>query len=108
MKRVCVQNEWDPLEEIIVGRIEGAQLAAHDATFKNIEFPEWPADKPLPFQAYPDQVIEETLEDLEILCNCLIKLGVDVHRPRLSAHDKLNTTPGWAADGAYNLSLIHI
>ena len=40
MSRVCAFNEWDPLEEVIVGSVEGARIPRADKGLHALEFSE--------------------------------------------------------------------
>lgn len=51
---------------------------------------------------FPEQLLEETEEDLEALVATLADLGVKVHRPSASCHDREFGTPDWRSDGFYD------
>ena len=58
-------NEWDTLKEVFVGRVDGAHNPDHDKDLHCINY----ADRDSMFGVkeglYPQQVIQETQEDLD-------------------------------------------
>lgn len=50
---------------------------------------------------YPDRVIEETNEDLELFSDQLRKLGIKVHRPCQVNFREMCSTGDWTVDGHY-------
>ncbi len=104
MGRVNVHNWWDPLEEIIVGSARGAQLPViKDRSVWAILFSGGDDEyfQAAPSGQFPQQVIEETEEDLGELANQLVKLGIAVHRPEPIDLSQRVTTPYWEVDGFY-------
>lgn len=98
MPRVRVHNEWDPLEAIIVGRIEHARVPAADRGLRAIEYPHLrPED--IPSGPLPPQVIDETAEDLQRLADALTHLGIEVHRPEPHDHARPFASPDWQSTG---------
>ena len=59
MPRVWSCNEWDPLEEVVVGNPLGARFPFADPSTRLAEYPDRSLDA-LPQGAFPDQIIEET------------------------------------------------
>jgi len=94
-------NEWDPLEEIIVGVIENAQRPKRDKGQLLIEFFGKDTSE-IPTGKFDDFVINETHEDLEILVKTLEDLHITVRRPEITDHSKTFATPDWSSDGFYN------
>jgi len=74
-------NEWDPLEEIIVGSATYANWPGHDPVFALESLKTTWTETPVPSGPVPDWIIEETNEDLQGLADILTKLGIVVHRP---------------------------
>jgi N-dimethylarginine dimethylaminohydrolase len=102
MSKVFVFNEWDPLEEVILGRAENAQIARSDPGLFSVEYRQLGKPERIPSGRYPTRCIEETREDLETLAASLGKLGVIVRRPDVFDHAKEFATPDWHSDGQYN------
>jgi N-dimethylarginine dimethylaminohydrolase len=102
MSKVHVYTEWDPLEEIIVGRADNAQIPRCDKGLHAIEYADLPSPKDAKTGPYPAKCIEETNEDLEILCNTLQKMGITVRRPDPFDHSREYATPDWKSDGNFN------
>jgi glycine amidinotransferase/scyllo-inosamine-4-phosphate amidinotransferase 1 len=102
MSLVSVHNEWDPLEEIIIGTTRGARIARPDLGLYALEFDDLPSKDDIPSGPLPDKVIEETEEELSVLCEELTKLGVVVRRPEPRDHSAVISTPDWQSDGYYD------
>ena len=83
---MSVHNDWAPLEEIIVGTAKGYRIPPLSRSFMKSQFPEYNEDD-IPVGPYPDWVIEEAEEDLEILSETLRSLDIVVHRPDLTYAD---------------------
>jgi N-dimethylarginine dimethylaminohydrolase len=71
--------EWHTLKEVVVGRADGARIPPHDRSLKAINYANM--DIPVPEGMYPEQVIEETNEDLERFVSVLKSRDIVVHRP---------------------------
>lgn len=102
MKPVNVHNEWDPVEDIVIGIIDGARLPKPDRSLHSIEFSNYQSIDSLPTGEFPLQVIEETTEDLDILAKTLSNLGVRIRRPLPTRTDLEFGTPNWRSNGLYN------
>lgn len=101
VRRVWSCNEWDPLEEVIVGNVSNARYPTPDLSTQVAEFPDRPlAD--IPRGPFPQRVIEETEEDLDAFQRILEKEGVTVRRPDTWPHDAAFSTINWEAQGYYN------
>ncbi|KYG01828.1 inosamine-phosphate amidinotransferase 1 [Sorangium cellulosum] len=95
---VEVHNEWDPLEEVIVGSAKFAQLPYLDHGMNAIEpgtrhILASPQDR-----RFPARVIEETEEDLERFIEILDRLGIVVQRPKPIDFPGLVRTPFWESE----------
>lgn len=102
MSLVCTHNDWDPLEEIIVGRIEGARVPRPDISVMAIDYPDLePAE--VPSGPLPPRVVEETTEDLALLAEALEKQGVRVRRPDPHDHARRFRSLDWECEGASNV-----
>ncbi|WP_145568000.1 inosamine-phosphate amidinotransferase 1 [Yersinia mollaretii] len=102
MSLVSVYNEWDPLEEVIVGTTVNAQLPMPDISVHAIDFPGLKSISDIPFGPFDKRIINETEEDLDIFVKTLESLSVVVRRPAVTEHKKTFKTPDWETDGLYN------
>ena len=100
---VCSHNEWDPLEEVIVGRVEGA----HVPPMKKIEVKAntsrewWSFLEEISGQPFPAEHLKKATEEIEEFCNILRHEGVIVRRPEILDHGKVFTTPDFTSSGLY-------
>jgi glycine amidinotransferase len=103
MSLVSVHNEWDPLEEMIVGIADNARVPLGDKGLFTIRYHKF-HDKieDIPTGPYHDRIIEEAREDLEGLTRTLESLGIVVRRPEVTDHSKVYASPDWQANGEYN------
>ncbi|MFT5684187.1 MAG: N-dimethylarginine dimethylaminohydrolase [Myxococcota bacterium] len=100
---VSVHNEWDPLEEMIVGVPDFAQVPSPGPDLFAVEYHEHHASAAeIPSGPYAPRVIEETREDLAILVETLQGLGVTVRRPERSDCSRPFGSPEWTSDGEFN------
>lgn len=97
-------NEWDPLEEVIVGVVEGAivptwnpALQATTPTHARSFFEKY-GGKP-----FPKVMIDEASKELDGLVKVLENEGVKVRRPDITCVDfsKEYETPWWKSKGLY-------
>jgi len=103
MSLVSVHNEWDPLEEMIVGIADGAQVPVPDRGLFAVDYADHVASlEEIPSGPYDPQVIEETAEDLDVLAGALRQQGVTVRRPSVTDQTKSFGAPDWTTDGYYN------
>ncbi len=76
------RNEWDPLQAVIVGSASQANWPGTDAVFaQESRHTSW-RDTPVPSGPVPQDVIDQTNRELDLLCETLHGFGVDVGRPR--------------------------
>ncbi|MEA5504478.1 inosamine-phosphate amidinotransferase 1 [Halotia wernerae UHCC 0503] len=100
---VSVHNEWDPLEEMIIGIATGAQVPTADRGLFALEYCEYyQSQDEIPSGPYDQKIIEEANEDLEGFVQTLQQHGVKVRRPALTDHTKSFGTPDWRTNGEYN------
>ncbi|PWW60373.1 inosamine-phosphate amidinotransferase 1 [Actinokineospora spheciospongiae] len=103
MSLVSVHNEWDPLEEIIVGTAVGARIPVADRSVHAVEYAsDYERQEQIPSGAYPDRVLKETEEELQVLCGELAELGVAVRRPAERDSSARISTPDWETDGFHD------
>jgi N-dimethylarginine dimethylaminohydrolase len=101
MSLVWSCNEWDPLEEVIVGNPLRARFPTADLSTQMAEFPGRKLED-IPQGAFPQQIIEETEEDLNQFIAILEQQGVTVKRPETWPHEAKFSTIHWQSEGYYN------
>jgi len=94
-------NEWDQLEEVIVGNPLRARFPTPDRSTQLAEFPDRSLDE-IPQGPFPQQIIEETEEDLNAFAAVLEELGITVRRPETWPHEAKFSTIHWESQGFYN------
>src|SRR5215213_3246988 len=87
-------NEWDPLEEVIVGNPLSARFPNADRSTQVAEYPDR-AISEIPRGPFDERVIEETEEDLHEFSEMLEGFGVKVRRPDAWPHDAIFSTINW-------------
>ncbi|WP_199549482.1 amidinotransferase [Streptomyces sp. N35] len=96
-------NEWDPLEEIVVGRLDGATIPTdHPVVTCNV--PSW-AGRLQGLAAglrYPRRLIGPAQDELDGFVELLESLGITVRRPEPVDHKRRFATPDWSARGFCN------
>lgn len=78
------RNEWDPLKSVIVGRANGAKIPDLDISLRVVNYADYEYETDIPSGPYPNQVIEEANEDLEIFVKFLEGESVEVLRPDIN------------------------
>jgi len=101
MSKVWSCNEWDQLEEVVVGNPLNARFPPPDPSTRVAEYPDRVLGD-IPRGAFPQQIIEETEEDLNEFVQVLEKQGVKVRRPESWPHDQKFSTVSWESEGYYN------
>ncbi|HZI88191.1 MAG TPA: hypothetical protein VFD48_15265, partial [Pyrinomonadaceae bacterium] len=101
MSGVWSCNEWDPLEEVIVGNPLNARFPTPDRSTQVAEFPDRSLAE-IPRGLFPRQIIEETEEDLNGFADILKSSGVTVKRPDTWSHEAKFSTIHWESQGYYN------
>ncbi len=94
-------NEWDQLEEVVVGNPLRARYPTPDLSTQLTEFPDRSLDE-IPQGPFPQQIIEETEEDLSAFVAVLEELGITVKRPETWPHEARFSTIHWESEGYYN------
>ncbi len=100
---VACFNEWDPLEEVIVGIVD------------NAHFPPWDVAVGAPLSAEQRQVFQQNAgrpfpadevaaarDELDQLVDILVGAGVTVRRPEPRDHSASFGAPGWQSTGLYD------
>lgn len=100
---VCSHNDWDPLEEIVVGIADHAQLPTVNRSSHSFCYAAERLEDIQHLEGPHDQcIIDEANEDLDRLSDRLRKLGVTVRRPLPLDHSKKFSTPEWTTSGWYS------
>jgi N-dimethylarginine dimethylaminohydrolase len=100
--KISTHNDWDPLEEIIVGRADNARVPTVDASTMSMCYTNYDIDKIRPLEGtYPQSLIDEANEDIEHLVRVLEQAHVKVHRPKALDHSVEYSTPEWQSTGWY-------
>ena len=94
-------NEWDPLEEVVVGNPLRGRFPTADPSTRLAEYPDRPIEE-IPQGPFPQWIIDETEEDLHEFIGVLEKLGVTVKRPETWPHESKFSTIHWESQGFYN------
>lgn len=98
MKRkniVCSHNEWDRLEEVIVGSVKGASKPEYEP-FMQGYFDKNSNERSFKGGLYTEKEIEEAEEQLDKLANLLKKEGITVRRPDFMNFSKEIQTPDFS------------
>nr|XP_002733397.2 PREDICTED: glycine amidinotransferase, mitochondrial-like [Saccoglossus kowalevskii] len=95
-------NEWDPLEEVIVGRVEGAHVPPFTEEVQATTYKEhWDFFKYRGGQPYPAAHLAKAAAEIETFCNILEQEGVTVRRPAIVDHSMEYKTPDFRSTGMY-------
>jgi N-dimethylarginine dimethylaminohydrolase len=99
---VNTHNDWDPLEEIIVGHAHNSRVTV-DISTRSFSYANLSMDEIQHMEGrYPQWVIDEANEDADGLADLLTKCGVRVHRPKIMDWDQEFATPDWKTQGWYS------
>uniref|UniRef100_A0A6Q2YPM0 Glycine amidinotransferase n=2 Tax=Esox lucius TaxID=8010 RepID=A0A6Q2YPM0_ESOLU len=99
---VCAYNEWDPLEEVIVGRAENARVPPFTVEVKaNTYEKHWPFYQKYGGQTFPKDHLKKAVAEIEEMCNILRMEGVTVQRPELVDWSFEYKTPDFNSTGMY-------
>ena len=99
---VCAYNEWDPLEEVIVGCIQNAHVPPLTVEIlatnyeRNHDF--FKANRGKPF---PKEAMDKAQAEVEHFCEVLRQEGVTVRQPDVIDHGKEYSTPDFTSTGMY-------
>jgi glycine amidinotransferase len=100
IRAVNSYNEWDPLEEVIVGRLEGATLPSYHiaVTYDIPQRLAW-LYRFLAGRRYPRLLTKAAQKDLDEFIHILKSEGVVVRRPDIVDFSARYTTPFWSSKG---------
>lgn len=74
-------NEWDTLKKVVVGIADDAAIPLPDPSLRLVNYADKKHSYEIPFGPYPQKVIDESNEDLEIFVEFLRGEDVEVVRP---------------------------
>ncbi|XP_019622608.1 PREDICTED: glycine amidinotransferase, mitochondrial-like isoform X1 [Branchiostoma belcheri] len=99
---VCSYNEWDPLEEVIVGRVEGACVPPFTVEVKaNTYEKNWSFFVKNGGKPFPNDHMTKAVQEVEEFCNILKHEGVIVRRPEPVNWSEVYKTPWFESPGLY-------
>ena len=99
---IRVNNEWDRLREVFVGTAEFANNPIKGKDLHCINYAHRDNIDDVYEGYYPEQVIEETKQDLDVLAQSLKTFfNIKVHRMKPMENRKIFQTPDWMSDGYY-------
>ena len=101
-------NEWDPLQTVVVGTVDDFSPGVEFASRVSPDIRDRAVA--LARSAFPQSYLDEVGEDLEALCGIFRKAGVQVLRPSWRSPTADFDTPDWSASGfdIYNVRDLHI
>ncbi|MGZ8135937.1 MAG: hypothetical protein ACXW1W_01525 [Methylococcaceae bacterium] len=93
-------NEWDPLEEVIVGRLECATLPPdHVSIVATVPEDLWDVLAEMGGQPYPQELINAAQVELDEFIHILEAEGIAVKRPEIIDFTQEYKTPNWTSRG---------
>lgn len=99
---VSSHNEWDPLEEVIVGVLHGAAIPAwHPCLETTMPAASWPLFRQRGGRPFPPREVEAGNRQLDELARILEAEGVTVRRPEVLDHSRPYATPDWQSAGGF-------
>ena len=95
---VHVYNEWDPLEEVVVGIVEDAMVPPWDVIMPAVVHDKtlWEFFKTNGGKRWPLEMLKKAEADVEGFVHILEAEGVTVRRPERFAWDRPIAAPGWS------------
>lgn len=102
---VCSHNEWDPLEEVVVGRVEGSAVPPWHVTLQSTApRSTWDVLKVLSGTQVPTALVSAAQRNLDAFLEILNTAGVRVRRPEPADQTGPYQTPDWSCQAGYNLA----
>ncbi|XP_071476328.1 glycine amidinotransferase, mitochondrial-like [Diadema antillarum] len=99
---VWSHNEWDPLEEVIVGRVEGATVPPFTTEVKtNTSYDHWEFFGKYGGQSFPVEHLKVAEEEIAEFVNVLEHEGITVRRPDICNYQEEYITPDFRSTGMY-------
>ncbi|MFH9294833.1 amidinotransferase [Streptomyces sp. NPDC017520] len=100
---VASHNEWDPLEEVVVGRLDGATTPSrHSVVSCNVPPLAARFQRLTAGYRYPQALIGPAQRELDQFVQLLQSLGITVTRPDAVDHRQRFSTPNWSSRGFCN------
>ncbi|XP_062506160.1 glycine amidinotransferase, mitochondrial-like [Corticium candelabrum] len=95
-------NEWGHLEEIIVGRVEGARVPPFTSEVKATTYDKWwPFYQNHAGESFPSPHLAKAEAEVGEFCRVLEHEGVTVRRPDLQDQSFVYSTPDFTSSGMY-------
>ncbi|CAH1789411.1 unnamed protein product [Owenia fusiformis] len=99
---VWAWNEWDPLEEVIVGNVNGATVPPFTVEVKaNTYAKHWEFFRKHGGTSFPEGYLKKANAEIEEFCNILKHEGVEVKRPDNMDFSQVYQTPDFESCGMY-------
>ncbi|WP_156366571.1 hypothetical protein [Microbacterium sp. No. 7] len=95
-------NEWDPLEEVIVGTARGARVPIGDKGLFAIRYADYDNAASIPSGPHDPRIVAEAEEDLAAIVAAFESLGIIVRRPKQLDLSSRFSTHNWESDGMYD------
>lgn len=97
---VSSHNEWDPLEEVVVGILDGARVPSWEPTIP-VTMPrdQWSFFRSQGGRPFPPELVAKGKKELEELVHILEGEGARVRRPDPMDFSKPYATPEWSSPG---------
>lgn len=100
---VCAYTEWDPLEEVIVGVVEGAAFPPWHITLQaTMPTAQHHTFKQNASKNFPLELIQQASKELDHFAYILEQEGVTVKRPEKVQHTTPYASPDWGSSGLYH------
>ena len=93
---LSTNNGWDPLKGVIVGDVTGARIPPLNPSMKNFMFANLTDSEIVSIckpWIYPERIIKETEEDLDLIAKTLNDLHIRVYRPEKKVYGWMNYCP---------------
>lgn len=95
-------NEWDLLQEVIVGRVENAAVPQFEANVKVNAPPKyWEFFQRYGGRPFPSELVEAAAKEFDEFCRVLETEGVTVRRPDIIDYSQTYKTPDFETSGMY-------
>ena len=93
-------TEWDPLEEVVVGRLEGGVFPSwQDSMYATMPESSWRLFQENAGSPLPSELVAAADRELDGLADRLEREGVTVVRPDPVDHARSYSTPHWESEG---------